>query len=257
MMFNKKDYIIDYFKNEIILLKNDIKPRKITGSNFYDIANYGSEDDQYNSGFEAMVSRVLGVRTGVYDTIYVDAGNVYEDLIVSKIKEIFPGYEITHLSPEEYNYDYFKEEESFGGVPDFLVTNDKEKIVIDVKTKKKKKNMELVADVKYIHQVNLYKQLLGYDKALLLYIYLEYPFDYIEPSIEGKKAMIFNVTIPDKEVIKEKNKALTNIQRVLNDQKIVDFDAKNNYDVLQILEAKDVEERQERERKLKKTKPIS
>ena len=256
-MFNKRDYIIDYFNREITIITKDIKPRKITGSNFYDIANYGDPNDQYNSQFEAMVSRVLGIRAGIYDTIYIDAGNVYEDLVVDKIKDAFPGYEVTHLTPEDYDYDYFKEEENFGGVPDFLLANENEKIVIDVKTKKKKKNMLIEADPKYVHQVNLYKQLLGYDRALLLYVYLEYPLDYIKPGIDGKVIEIIDVTISDSEVIKNKTKALSNIKRVLNEQKIIGFDVKNNYDLLQILEAKDEGERIERDERLKKTKPIS
>lgn len=256
-MFNKKDYILDYRENKLIITNNEFGvTKKITGTHLHSIYNYANLDKNlYSSPFQSMVTRVLGISLPIFDDVYVKAGVKYEELVIPLIEKYFPGGKITQIKAEDVNFDYFSDVETFGGVPDILVEYKGEKIVIDVKTKKSaNNNSQVKVSDTYIYQVNLYKKLLGYDKAMLLYLFLDFPDDYLKAikdiEIHTIENSLKDVTKDSETIIHWMTVAKNNLDYCLEKKEIIGFDLRNNYSLLQILEAENENERRERMRRL-------
>lgn len=254
-MFNKKDYLIDYQNQSIKLLRDDFALKKITGTHLYALSKL-DEDDIYFSFFSSAISRILNVSDPIANKIYVSAGQKYEDLIEEKIDSIFPGAKIQHINAKEVDFDYFKENSVFGGVPDFLIEHEGKKIVLDVKTARRR-SKPLETKPSYVCQVNLYRKLLNFDKAMLLYVILDYPYDYTNLTMDGKTVELRDVTVTDEKIEMVMQKAKQNLDLCLDEKEIKYFDLRENYPLLQLLEAENDIERLHRKNRIMNSMSLS
>ncbi|WP_330463626.1 MAGa7180 family putative nuclease [Metamycoplasma gateae] len=187
--YNGKQYFVDYDSKTIKLEENyhkkllSIRPgqmggfRKITGSSLGDIL----ELTQFNSQFTAF-TRLCNFRFPVLDPKYTNAGVAIEPKILEKIEKKY-SFKIQRFNAEEYNYDYFKENLLFGGLPDGFLKE--QNLVIEIKTVGAKKldswNQNNI-NISYIKQAQLYSYLIGAKKFTIVACFLEEE-DYAQPSL--------------------------------------------------------------------------
>ncbi len=178
-------------------LKN-FNDKKLTGTKFYALSNHNTRD-AFNSKFEAFLSMV-GFKIPIFDKKYVDAGTRFEQKIFSQLQtSLGEKYDMELIGMVE-GYDYFPQIKNFGGIPDVIATDKAtgEKVVFDIKTVKsqslryKISSNGFLTDEKYRFQVELYRELLGYDKSKIIFATLEYPYDHMD---EQKKS--FNLYIAE------------------------------------------------------------
>lgn len=197
--YNGLQYDLDY-ETKTIKLKKEYhqkllshKPgsflgfRKITGSALGDILKL----TQFNSDFAAF-ARVANFRFPVLDPKYVNAGIALEPKILAKLEEKFH-FEIKRFNAKDYNFDYFKDNELFGGLPDGYL--EEQNIIIEIKTVGSKKfdawNNNLI-NVAYIKQAQLYSYLIGAPKFTIVACFLEEE-DYVNPeNVDINKRKIKN-----------------------------------------------------------------
>lgn len=275
--YNYLDYEINYESGKVVIYEETIEKIKkseiqirITGSNIWDLyvyyRNYVKKspiDDSFGSSFNAAISRILGIG-GIFGKAYVNAGNVYEDVVATILKESVDGFkEMKQIKPSDVEYDYFKfnkidfkfntELIRFGGIPDLIIPNDK--VVVDIKTTNAKWFSKLeyrpINKPQYIAQLLLYKEMLGYKKAKIVSIPLEWPIDYMSlkqnankesidvANLDNEYILYFGEKIDINELIKGSKSA---IDHILETGEICGFDLHNNFETLRLLEASNDEE---------------
>lgn len=186
--YNDVDYTID-FENKTISLKPDFHKKlldnkvgsfngfkKITGSAIAEIL----EVDSFKSQFAAY-ARLCGLQLPVLDRKYVDAGVIIEPKILEMVENALKE-PLERFPAEKYNYDYFKQNPLFGGLPDGFAKN--RKMIIEIKTTNIKNYHNWVAGsvpLGYLKQAQLYSYLMGVDIFSIVAIFLE-DDDYKDPA---------------------------------------------------------------------------
>ncbi|TPR53401.1 MAGa7180 family putative nuclease, partial [Metamycoplasma neophronis] len=166
--YNKQQYDLD-FDNQVLVVKPDLlksmqakKPgtfggfRKMTGSALGNIMELTSFDSQF-----AAFARLCNFAMPVLDPKYVNAGVVLEPRIVEKIEKSI-NYKLRRYDAKEFNYDFFKSNELFGGLPDGYC--EELNLVIEIKTAGEIKLAqwnEFGVNPSYIKQAQLYTYLMG------------------------------------------------------------------------------------------------
>ncbi|WP_373438554.1 MAGa7180 family putative nuclease [Metamycoplasma equirhinis] len=186
--FNEREYTLDY-KNQVLIVNESLlksmqskKPgsfggfRKMTGSALGDIMHL----TDFNSEFAAF-SRLCNFKMPVLDDKYVRAGIVLESKIIEKIEKHL-GHTLNRYPAEKYNYDFFTENELFGGLPDGY--SEKLKMVFEIKTSGEK-NLEnwnkYGVNPGYIKQAQLYTYLMGVKNFAIVACFLKEE-DYLNPE---------------------------------------------------------------------------
>ncbi|AZZ65479.1 hypothetical protein DMC14_001595 [Metamycoplasma phocicerebrale] len=198
-LYNGKHYFLDD-ENKVVKLEENYhkkllahKPgafgafRKITGSALGDVL----ELTKFNSQFSAF-ARISGFALPVLDKKYVNAGVKIEPKILEKLENKF-NFKIKRFDAKEYNYDYFKENDLFGGLPDGYLES--ENLVIEIKTAGAKKfdswNNEGISP-SYIKQAQLYSYLIGAKRFTIVACFLEED-DYNNPEwVDVNKRILKN-----------------------------------------------------------------
>ncbi|AXE60722.1 hypothetical protein DA803_01300 [[Mycoplasma] phocae] len=197
--YNGKEYQLD-FENQVFRVNPDFlkklqshKPgtfggfRKMTGSALGDIMLLTN----FNSQFVAY-ARLCGFGMPILDDKYVRAGVILEPKILEKIEQSI-GDKILRYPAEKYNYDYFKENQLFGGLPDGFW--EKKRIIFEIKTANEKKFdqwNQYGVNVGYIKQAQLYAYLMGVKTFSIVACFLKEE-DYIDPnSVDINKRIIKN-----------------------------------------------------------------
>ncbi|WP_369086002.1 MAGa7180 family putative nuclease [Metamycoplasma spumans] len=208
--FNKTHYTLD-FENKVFIVNEDLlkirqsnKPgtfngfRKMTGSALGDIMGLGSFKSQF-----AAYARLCGFGMPVLDTKYIDAGVILEPKILDIVKKSLKR-DLQTYPAKKYNYDYFKNNELFGGLPDGYCSD--LNLVIEIKTAGRKKYdqwLEYGVDPSYIKQAQLYTYLMGSEKFSIVACFLEED-DYANPeAVDITKRIIknWNFTINQEQVL--------------------------------------------------------
>ena len=128
---NKKIILDSKFHNKLLLNKR--KPfgyKKITGTALGDILMV----DSFKSEFAAY-ARLCGLQMPILDPKYINAGVILEPKILEKVEQSL-GEKLKRFNAQEYQYDYFKENEIFGGLPDGYAESRKK--IIEIKTTNEK-----------------------------------------------------------------------------------------------------------------------
>ncbi|WP_412031306.1 MAGa7180 family putative nuclease [Metamycoplasma buccale] len=202
--YNTKHYNLDFESKTFSLTKEYHKKlllnkpgtfngfRKMTGTALGDIL----EVDNFKSQFAAF-ARLCNLSMPVLDPKYVNAGVILEpkilELVEKSIKE-----KLNRYPANEYNYDYFKDNDFFGGLPDGFAP--KKKIIIEIKTTNIKNYdfwIKNTPPVGYIKQAQLYAYLMGVSQFSIVAIFLEND-DYNNPElvdINKRKIKNFNFTV--------------------------------------------------------------
>ncbi|ENY54181.1 Hypothetical protein MALK_0770 [Metamycoplasma alkalescens 14918] len=213
--YNNKHYTINY-QNKTIKLNDDyhqkllaIKPgefsgfRKITGSALGDILKL----TPFNSEFAAF-ARIANFSMPILDRKYVNAGIALEPKIINKIEQKY-NFKIERFEGSKYNFDYFKENELFGGLPDGYLKD--QNLIIEIKTVGAKKfdlwnnsNINLA----YIKQAQLYSYLIKAKKFTIVAAFLEEE-DYANPElvdINQRKIKNWFFDVNEKQVLDDMKK---------------------------------------------------
>ncbi|ACF07199.1 YqaJ-like viral recombinase domain [Metamycoplasma arthritidis] len=187
--YNDVDYTIN-FENKTIILNADFHKKllankvgsfsgfkKITGSAIADIL----EVDSFKSQFAAF-ARLCGLQLPVLDRKYVDAGIIIEPKILEMVEKALKE-PLERFPAEKYNYDYFKDNPLFGGLPDGYAKN--RKMIVEIKTTNIKNYENWLAGfvpLGYLKQAQLYSYLMGVDIFSIVAIFLEAE-DYKNPEL--------------------------------------------------------------------------
>ncbi|MBN0970841.1 MAGa7180 family putative nuclease [Mycoplasma phocoeninasale] len=197
--YNGKEYRLD-FENQVFIVNPEFlkklqshKPgtfggfRKMTGSALGDIMQLTN----FNSQFVAY-ARLCGFNMPVLDDKYIHAGVVLEPKILKKIEQSI-GDKIHRYPAQEYNYDYFKENYLFGGLPDGFW--EKKKMIFEIKTANEKKLEqwnEYGVNLGYIKQAQLYAYLMGVKSFSIVACFLK-DEDYANPdNVDISKRIVKN-----------------------------------------------------------------
>ncbi|WP_245979642.1 MAGa7180 family putative nuclease [Mycoplasma struthionis] len=178
--YNNKHYFLDY-ENKVLRVEENIlkemqsnKPgtfkgfKKITGSALSNILKLTSFDSQFK-GFV----NICRFDMPIINTMYVDAGKAVEPKVIERIQSKFDEV-IQRFEAEQYNYDYFKSNELFGGLPDGYVEN--QKLIIEIKTVGEKNLEKWTTNgvtPGYIKQAQLYTYLMGAKKFTIVGCFLK------------------------------------------------------------------------------------
>ncbi|ENY68707.1 Hypothetical protein MAU_5050 [Metamycoplasma auris 15026] len=213
--YNNHEYKVD-FVNKVVILDADYhskllanKPgsfggfRKITGSALGDILKLSS----LNSEFAAF-ARIAGFAMPILDRKYVDAGIALEPKIIEMIEKKY-NFKIERFEAKKYNFDYFSNNELFGGLPDGYL--EEQKLIIEIKTTGIKKlsawnnnNINLA----YIKQAQLYSYLMNVKRFTIVAAFLE-DEDYIDPkNVDISKRFVKNwfFEVNEEQVLDDINK---------------------------------------------------
>ncbi|WP_158531999.1 MAGa7180 family putative nuclease [Metamycoplasma hominis] len=199
--FNNKNYTLDY-KNKTLIVDPKIlksmqekKPgtfggfKKMTGSALGAIMGLSSFDSQ----FEAFCN-ICGFRKPILNRKYVDAGIALEPKIV-KIIEKKLNSKLLRYEANQYNYDYFKDNELFGGLPDGY--SPERHLIIEIKTVGEKNYENWIkygVNPGYIKQAQLYTYLIGATSFSIVACFLKEE-DYLNPNnVDITKRIIKNWT---------------------------------------------------------------
>ncbi|WP_033178680.1 MAGa7180 family putative nuclease [[Mycoplasma] anseris] len=172
--------------------------RKLTGTALGDIL----EVDNFKSQFAAF-ARLCGLAMPVLDEKYIRAGVILEPKILSLVEQAI-GEELQRFDAKEYQYDYFKENKLFGGLPDGFAKQNQ--IIIEIKTTNEKNydfwtNKEV--PIGYQKQAQLYAYLMGVDSFSIVAIFLK-DEDYTDPNqvdILKRKIKNFNFKVNKAQVL--------------------------------------------------------
>ncbi len=229
--------------NRIGIDSPSIKPKKITGTRFPAVLGY----DKYKNPFTIWCALTHVFEEEFKGNKFTDAGKTIEPKQIEYIKKLYTTNSTCVLSPddkygdnakESMGYDFFKENEVFGGMWDAILQENREtKAVFELKTVSEKKRREWESEIprNYKLQVSLYAWLLGIDnvhivvsflvgqdyncpsaymcnnyntKVFSFNIYNEYPNferDYIKPAIKWWNNYIESGISPQYDKEKDKN----------------------------------------------------
>ncbi|TPE57347.1 hypothetical protein FJO69_01825 [[Mycoplasma] falconis] len=260
--FNGVNYDLD-FVNKRLVIKPEILGKKInnkigtafglgkiTGSSIGDILQV----EKFSSPFAAF-TRIFRCALPVLDPKYINAGVALEPKILAGIEKKL-NVEIKRYPAHEYNYDYFKENKLFGGLPDGYI--EKDHLVVEIKTSGAK-NLEnwdkFGLPVKYIKQAMLYTHLMGEKDFIIVACFLE-ENDYINPyevDVKTRKVKSWKFYVNEPEVLDDMQKCqhwydeyvLKGISPTWNeetDQDLIDYLACQNQEEWQQLYLKWVRE---------------
>ena len=200
--YNGNEYYLDKNEKKLVLdekfhkrlFLNKRKPfgyKKITGTSLGDILKV----DSFKSEFAAY-ARLCGLQMPVLDPKYINAGVILEPKILEKVEKSL-NEDLQRFNAQEYQYDYFKENEIFGGLPDGYSRNRKK--IIEIKTTNEKnydfwKNVSI--PIGYIKQAQLYTYLMNAKSFSIVAIFLKNE-DYEDPnSVDINKRIIKNFDFP-------------------------------------------------------------
>ncbi|MBN4089527.1 hypothetical protein OF364_00990 [Mycoplasma enhydrae] len=187
-LFNGQHYFVDEQKKVVKLEENyhkkllSRKPgsfgsfKKLSGTYLGDVL----ELSPFHSQFRAF-AKISGFAMPILDPKYVNAGKILEPKIIEKIETKLKS-KIKRYDAKEYNYDAFKENHLFGGLPDGYVED--KNLIIEIKTVNKKKleawnNGEI--NPEYLKQSQLYSYLIGANWFTIVACFLE-DEDYAKPE---------------------------------------------------------------------------
>ncbi|VEU78221.1 MAGa7180 family putative nuclease [Mycoplasmopsis columbinasalis] len=225
--YNGKDYVLDEEAQEVRLLPDFHKELLESPNKFKKFKKFGGssigdvfETDAFKSQFNAFcfISRL---KMPALQMKYINAGVALEPKVVTFMQKIFPGATIEHIRAEDVEYDYFKNDEIIGGVPDALVPT--HKTVLELKAVGAKKRATWVGGVipeDYKKQAQLYAYLLGYPYYSIVGTFLE-ETDYTNYDQVNflKQTQMFNFKVneamaqDDIKVVKDFWKKYTNLGR--------------------------------------------
>ena len=155
-----------------------ISPKKITGTRLPGILGF----DKYKNPFTIWCAIMHVFEEEFVGNKFTDAGKIIESTQIKYIKQLY-GTKV--VSPEDkyginakenMGFDFFKENEIFGGMWDALLQeNGSTKAVFEIKTASVKKRFEWNVDIpkNYKLQAALYAWLLGVDDIYIVASFLE------------------------------------------------------------------------------------
>lgn len=144
------------FNKELTFGKNDKKfgYKKVGGSSLGNITG----SNPYGSHFEESL-RIMWLNMPMFEEKYVKAGIAVEPKVIKEIENLL-GFTLDTYPGEKYDFDFFKEHEFIGGLPDGTSPN----VTYEIKTtgikNKRKWDTQGVPEY-YKQQVSLYDYLLG------------------------------------------------------------------------------------------------
>lgn len=258
--YNKKHYLIDRDNNRLLLYPLTYKELskkgfgKITGS----MIGYVIDKEKWGQNFKAWC-HVFRLKEPMVDMKYVNAGVKIEPKIHQFLTNLY-GFEIQTYPAKEYNYDAFKENKVFGGLPDGV--DHQNKILFEIKTtgaksyqEWRKWNKRVVPDG-YYYQAALYTYLLGFKKFEIVVGYLndqdyENPDD-VEFSMDQNYAKnyleIFKFDLPEDietvwQQVEQWYQEVTDYKEGDQYKISVEFDPKYNEGLIEFLECENYEQR--------------
>lgn len=209
--YNNKDYTID-FENRTVTLSPELETKmlnnrmwnytgykKVGGSSIGSIFDLNPYATRFNESI-----RIMHLAMPMYDSTYVDAGKAIEPKIISELGMAY-GTELQTFDGQKYKFDYFKEQEHVGGLPDAYETD--RKIVFEIKTATASKYEQWQKNgvPKYYQlQAALYGYLMGAKKVYIVACFLERE-DYANPEavdITKRKRAVYKVEVDDAKVAK-------------------------------------------------------
>ena len=167
--------------------------KKIGGSSIANVLG----TDMFKSEFKAFAN-ICRLDMPILDMKYINAGTIIEAKVIDKLLQQKSIDEIKTFPAKQYNYDYFKDVEIFGGLPDGLALP--HDIVLEIKTTGAKNYdywKKNGAPLGYIKQVELYTYLMKKKKYAIVATFLEEE-DYAEPEkydINNRKTRTFPGTL--------------------------------------------------------------
>ncbi len=224
---NHQVILMDKFQEQLLGTNKFLKFKKLGGSSISNILT----PDRFNSQFKAFC-HIARLALPVLQKKYVYAGQILEPKIIDNLQEFYTkkllkSTIIKHIEAKDVDYDYFKNLDIIGGVPDALAEN--EKIVFEIKTtniknydswtlngqanKLKKDGVPLG----YKKQAQLYASLLGYDSYIIVGCFLN-DDDYDKPEnvdVSKRKIEAFHYSL--------KNNLDLQMQIKDDIQKIIEF----------------------------------
>lgn len=184
-------------KNRVITLTEPKrKLKKITGTRFGQIVGV----NQWATEFEAWCD-ITGVYKEPFEgNKYTEAGNILEPKVITQLNAQLPFGRI-HTPVDVFGpsanhmYDYYPEQELFGGMWDGLWKNDEGKTmgIVEIKTTKRYQDWEKGIPANYQVQAELYAMLSGVDYVTFGVVFLEEAdYDNLEglELVEGKNFKI-------------------------------------------------------------------
>lgn len=272
--YNGTHYILDEENHQVVLMDNFqeqllgsnkfLKFKKLGGSSISNILT----PDRFNSEFKAFC-HIARLALPVLQKKYVNAGQILEPKIIENLQEFYnkkllKNTIIKHIEAKDVDYDYFKNLDIIGGVPDALAEN--EKIVFEIKTtniknydswtlnnqanKLKKDGVPL----NYKKQAQLYASLLGYDSYIIVGCFLN-DDDYANPedvNVAKRKIEVFHYSLknnPDLQMqIKDDIQKIIEFHKrysVYKEKKSPKYDLINDKDQIDYLRCKNENERRE------------
>lgn len=155
--------------------------KKFGGSSIADIF----ETDNFKSQFNAFC-HMTRLKMPVLQMKYIRAGVILEPKIFEYLDKIFgKKLDIEHIEAKQVDYDYFKDVEKIGGIPDGLIKS--KKMVLEIKTVNEKKypywtaNNNAGVPIDYRKQAQLYARLLNYKTYSIVALFLQ-DGDYDDPA---------------------------------------------------------------------------
>ncbi|UUM18997.1 MAGa7180 family putative nuclease [Mycoplasma sp. 1018B] len=179
--YNGKEYILDE-ENQVVRLSKDYHLKLLNSTNKFEcFKKFGGSSigdifltDNFKSHFSAFCF-IARLKMPALQLKYIKAGIELEPKVIEYLKSIWENETIEHIEASKVDYDYFKEQNIIGGVPDGLIKN--KKIVLELKAvgaKKRKEweneNNNIPED--YKKQAQLYAHLLGYNHYMIVGTFL-------------------------------------------------------------------------------------
>lgn len=235
-----------WLKNKV-QIEPPLRVKKVTGTRFASILN----KNVWSTPFEMWLAITKTYEKPFEDTIYTIAGKTIEPKQAQYIKEELLLSNM--LTPEDvYGKDYFnktygdffKENEIFGGMWDFLLTDNKGKVNTVVEMKTTKRSEDWLDDIPeyYGLQASLYAKLLGIDDVLMVVTFLNEK-DYEDPEnfvVNDDNTIIKSFKVSKK--YPEMDKYIEEVTQWFNDHVRTgispEFDEKKDAELLKALRTK-------------------
>ena len=195
-------------KDETVILPdwdyNPSKLRKVTGTRFGALCGI----NPWSTPFQAWCEITKAAKPPFVDTIYMQAGRVIEPKIIDWLKTQFGSDRVVspaeHFKRDTSNvYDFYPNEEIFGGMWDALLLNKAGKPigVFEIKTTKRVEDWLENPPLYYLAQAFLYTRLLGLNKAIMVLCVMdEQDYKYPEQKVvDSCNTYTFMYDIDDKE----------------------------------------------------------
>ena len=249
--YNGVDYFIDDEAQTVTLSDNlyDILVnkklwkgkgfKKIGGSSIGDVL----EVDGFKSQFLAW-ARITWLSQPILDRKYVDAGIAIEPMVIEAIEKK-SGKKVETYDPYEYEFDYFKNDDVLGGLPDgYMPELD---LILELKTtgyKNLEKWDKWGIPGGYLKQAQLYAYLNGSSRYSIVATYL-HPEDYANPAaypINDRIIKNFNFNLDKRKAEDDVKKVKEWYYKYTSGKVSPRFDVKKDSELLEWLRVSNEEE---------------